>query len=176
MSSSRALEEPAAKYFLEFNLKARKEFDSLAAPIRLQLAKKLKTRLSHPRVEADKLAGMPNCYKIKLRSIGYRLVYQIVEERLVVLVIAVGKREKIRSTGPQQYVSATDCAKATAAGRKNAVGSGFSGLTAPAAASPAPCSARPASCCPPARRSGLSAACRTTPAHHRCTGPFVARG
>lgn len=46
MSSSRALEEPAAKYFLEFNLKARKEFDSLAAPIRLQLAKKLKTRQS----------------------------------------------------------------------------------------------------------------------------------
>ena len=37
---------------------------------------------------------MPDCYKIKLRSIGYRLVYQIVEERLVVLVIAVGKREK----------------------------------------------------------------------------------
>jgi mRNA interferase RelE/StbE len=37
---------------------------------------------------------MADCYKIKLRSAGYRLVYQIVEDRLVVIVIAVGKRER----------------------------------------------------------------------------------
>jgi mRNA interferase RelE/StbE len=36
---------------------------------------------------------MTDCYKIKLRSAGFRLVYQVVDERLVVMVIAVGKRE-----------------------------------------------------------------------------------
>jgi len=71
-----------------------KEFENLTAPIRLQLARKLKARLAWPRVEADRLSGMPDCYKIKLRSSGYRLVYQVVDERLVVLVIAVGKRER----------------------------------------------------------------------------------
>lgn len=93
MSSLRTPGAPETDYLLEFNLKARKEFDRLDASIRLQLAKKLKARLAGPRVEADKLAGMPDCYKIKLRSIGYRLVYQVVDDRLVVLVIAVGKRE-----------------------------------------------------------------------------------
>jgi mRNA interferase RelE/StbE len=35
----------------------------------------------------------PNRYKIKLRSIGYRLVYEIIDDEVVVLVIAVGRRE-----------------------------------------------------------------------------------
>ena len=51
-------------------------------------------RLEVPRVESTRLSGMQDCYKIKLRSIGYRLVYQVRDEELVVSVIAVGKREK----------------------------------------------------------------------------------
>ncbi|AZD23027.1 mRNA interferase RelE [Pseudomonas chlororaphis subsp. aurantiaca] len=37
---------------------------------------------------------MGNAYKIKLRTAGYRLVYRVVDEVLVVTVIAVGKRER----------------------------------------------------------------------------------
>jgi len=37
---------------------------------------------------------MQDCYKIKLRSAGYRLVYQVRDGELVVSVIAVGKRER----------------------------------------------------------------------------------
>ncbi len=37
---------------------------------------------------------MADCYKIKLRSVGYRLVYQVIDQRVVVLVIAIGKRER----------------------------------------------------------------------------------
>lgn len=36
---------------------------------------------------------MPDCYKIKLRTAGYRLVYQVHDKVLVVTVVAVGKRE-----------------------------------------------------------------------------------
>ena len=36
---------------------------------------------------------LPDCYKIKLRAIGYRLVYQVIDSDVVVLVLAVGKRE-----------------------------------------------------------------------------------
>ena len=42
---------------------------------------------------AGKLHGHPDGYKIKLRAIGYRLVYQVEDRRLMVLV-AVGKRER----------------------------------------------------------------------------------
>ena len=99
MSSSQTPKEAATNYALEFNLRAKKEFDRLDAAIRLQLAKKLKSRLAEPRVDADKLSGMPDCYKIKLRSSGYRLVYQVFDKRLVVLVIAVGKRENNQAYG-----------------------------------------------------------------------------
>lgn len=93
MTSSRKPAEPT-KYTLEFNAHALKEWGKLGNTIQLQFAKKLKERLENPRIEADKLRDMPNCYKIKLRSIGYRLVYEVIDSRLVVTVIAVGKRER----------------------------------------------------------------------------------
>ncbi|WP_080965206.1 type II toxin-antitoxin system RelE family toxin [Pectobacterium peruviense] len=57
-------------------------------------AKKLKEVLQNPHVPANRLHGMADCYKIKLRSAGYRLVYQVLEHEIVVLVLAVGKRER----------------------------------------------------------------------------------
>jgi mRNA interferase RelE/StbE len=81
------------KYQLEFDSAAQKEWKKLDAGTRSQLAKKLAQRLVHPRVQADKLHGLKDCYKIKLRSIGYRLVYQVIDQRLVVYVISVGRRD-----------------------------------------------------------------------------------
>jgi mRNA interferase RelE/StbE len=42
----------------------------------------------------DKLSGFENCYKIKLRSAGYRMVYQVIEHKLVVSIVAIAKRDK----------------------------------------------------------------------------------
>jgi len=47
----------------------------------------------NPRIPKNKLSGYPNRYKIKLRCIGYRLVYEVVDDEVVVIVIAVGRRE-----------------------------------------------------------------------------------
>lgn len=81
-------------YRLEFLPSARKEWDKLGATLREQFKKKLAERLTHPRVEADALRGMPDHYKIKLRSAGYRVVYRVEDERITVVVVAVGKRER----------------------------------------------------------------------------------
>jgi mRNA interferase RelE/StbE len=81
-------------YSLEFVESALKEWRKLPPDIREQLKKKLAERLEHPRVPDDRLHGMPDCYKIKLRASGYRLVYQVQDKVLVVTVVAVGKREK----------------------------------------------------------------------------------
>ena len=80
-------------YDLEFKESALKEWQKLDGSIREQFKKKLKERLEGPRLESCKLSGMADCNKIKLKSVGYRLVYQVVDARLVVVVIAVGKRE-----------------------------------------------------------------------------------
>ncbi|HBC5640657.1 TPA: type II toxin-antitoxin system RelE/ParE family toxin, partial [Proteus mirabilis] len=45
-------------------------------------------------VASAKLRNMPNCYKIKLRASGFRLVYQVIDDMLIIAVVAVGKREK----------------------------------------------------------------------------------
>lgn len=37
---------------------------------------------------------MPGCYKIKARAAGFRLVYLIVEEEIVILVLSVGERDE----------------------------------------------------------------------------------
>ncbi|MEO6968202.1 MAG: type II toxin-antitoxin system RelE/ParE family toxin [Rhodanobacteraceae bacterium] len=83
-------------YSLAFAESALKEWRKLAPPIRDQFKKKLAERLERPRVVSAKLHGMPNCYKIKLRTAGYRLVYQVDDKIVVVTVIAVGKRDRKR--------------------------------------------------------------------------------
>ncbi len=81
-------------YNLEFDQRALKEWYKLDPAIRLQFKKKLEQVLTHPKIEANKLREFENCYKIKLRQSGYRLIYQVQDQRLIVFVIAIGKRDK----------------------------------------------------------------------------------
>jgi mRNA interferase RelE/StbE len=79
---------------LEFLPSAQKEWEKLGATIKSQFTKKLRERLETPRVPSAALLGMPNCYKIKLRQSGYRLVYRVEDQRITVVLVAVGKRER----------------------------------------------------------------------------------
>jgi mRNA interferase RelE/StbE len=81
-------------YELAFLDDALKEWRKLNATVRDQFKKKLKERLEDPKVASAKLSGGKDRYKIKLRSAGYRLVYQVRDTELLVIVIAVGKRER----------------------------------------------------------------------------------
>ena len=81
-------------YKLKFLPAALKEWKKLAPPIQKQFKKKLKERLSNPRNTASQLRGFKDIYKIKLRSVGYRLVYEVDDTEIIIYVIAVGKRER----------------------------------------------------------------------------------
>ncbi len=81
-------------YELLFHPDALDEWGKLDKPVREQFRKKLAERLLSPHVPSAKLSGQKSRYKIKLRSAGYRLVYDVVDARLVVTVVAVGKRER----------------------------------------------------------------------------------
>lgn len=81
-------------YELEFKKSALKEWHKLGHAIRDQFKKKLKERLENPHVPSAALTGAPNMYKIKLRQLGYRLVYVVEDEAITVTVIAVGKRDR----------------------------------------------------------------------------------
>ncbi len=80
-------------YKLEFKKSALKEWKKLGATLQ-QFKKKLAERLKNPHVPASRLSGGDNLYKIKLRQSGYRLVYKVEDDVVVVTVLAVGKRER----------------------------------------------------------------------------------
>ncbi|MFJ2331800.1 type II toxin-antitoxin system RelE family toxin [Pseudomonas helleri] len=80
-------------FSLEFDQRALKEWHKLGDTVRQQFKKKLAEILINPRVEANRLRDLPDCYKIKLRSAGYRLIYQVIDQEVVVFVVAVDKRE-----------------------------------------------------------------------------------
>ncbi len=79
---------------LGFLEEAMAEWQRLDSTIRTQLKKKLAERLQAPRVPSAKLSGHPDRYKIKLRTVGYRLVYEVRDQQVLVIVIAVGKRDR----------------------------------------------------------------------------------
>jgi len=80
-------------YKLDFYEQAYKEWNKLDKNIREQFKLKLIERLKSPRVPSAKLRDSKDRYKIKLSSLGYRLVYEVNDKTVVVLVVAVGKRE-----------------------------------------------------------------------------------
>jgi mRNA interferase RelE/StbE len=81
-------------YELAFLDAALKEWRKLDDQTREQFKAKLKERLSNPKVPSARLNGVKERYKIKLRNAGFRLVYEVRDQRLIVLVVAVGKRER----------------------------------------------------------------------------------
>lgn len=81
-------------YKLKFLPTALKEWKKLDNSLQTQFKKKLSERLVTPHIPSSRLSGFENHYKIKLRASGYRLVYEVIDNDIFVLVIAVGKRDK----------------------------------------------------------------------------------
>jgi mRNA interferase RelE/StbE len=81
-------------YELSFHPDALAEWRKLDRTVSEPFKKKLAERLQRPRVPAARLSGQKDRYKIKLRSVGYRLVYEVRDNVLSVIVVAVGKRER----------------------------------------------------------------------------------
>ncbi len=81
-------------YKLAFREEALKEWRKLDSSVRTQFKKKLLERLESPRIESARLSGQKDRYKIKLRQAGYRLIYEVHDTKVTVVVVAVGKRER----------------------------------------------------------------------------------
>jgi mRNA interferase RelE/StbE len=81
-------------YRITFLESAKKEWDNLPKEIQKQIKAKLLKIKEYPCILKNKLSGLKDCYKMKLRASGYRLVYRIYEGRLVIQIVAVAKRDK----------------------------------------------------------------------------------
>ena len=70
------------------------EWQALDGSVKEPLRKLLQKRLDNPYVPGSELRGaLAGHYKINLRKQGYRLVYGVQEDVVVVMVMAIDKRE-----------------------------------------------------------------------------------
>uniref|UniRef100_UPI00404829B4 type II toxin-antitoxin system RelE family toxin n=1 Tax=Rheinheimera sp. TaxID=1869214 RepID=UPI00404829B4 len=81
-------------YKLAFKKSALKEWQKLAPNIQQLFKKQLIKRLDNPHVASAAVSGGKDLYKIKLRQLGYRLVYNVSDNIVTVTVLAVGERDK----------------------------------------------------------------------------------
>ncbi len=81
-------------YELAFKKSAFKEWKKLGPHVRELFSKKLRERISNPHIPAAAVSGGTDLYKIKLRQLGYRLVYSVSDTTVTVTVLAVGKRNR----------------------------------------------------------------------------------
>lgn len=85
--------EPTGEYTLKFIPAALAEWQELDGSVKENFKKLLKKRLKAPCMPGSRLTGaLQNCYKIKLQKQGYRLIYEVLEDEIVVLVLAVNRR------------------------------------------------------------------------------------
>ena len=93
MTSKQIERKPVTKYRLKFVPDAWREWQALDGSIKQALKPLLAKRLQNPHVPGSLLhRELAGCYKIKLLKQGYRLVYVVEDDVLVVLVLAVCKR------------------------------------------------------------------------------------
>jgi mRNA interferase RelE/StbE len=113
-------------YKLRFMPEALEEWQQLDGSVKANLKKLLAKRLDSPHVPGGELHGpLVGCYKIKLRQQGVRLVYAVEDDSLIVLVLAIGKREggvAYQSAGARRGSAATPAASARVRGKKASSG------------------------------------------------------
>ena len=80
-------------YSLAFVPQALKEWKNLDPHTRQLFKTRLIERLEMPRLAPAQLRGHPDRYKIKLRALGYRLIYEVRDLEVLVVVVAVGRRD-----------------------------------------------------------------------------------
>ena len=81
-------------YRIEFKPSAAKEFSQLPKNIQKRITAKVNTLADNPRPRGvEKLEGRENRYRIRVGD--YRVIYEIHDEVLLVLVVRIGHRREV---------------------------------------------------------------------------------
>jgi mRNA interferase RelE/StbE len=81
-------------YSIEFSKKAEKQFLALPQSIQERLVSHINALAENPRPpKVKKLVGEENLYRIRVGD--YRIVYQIDDQLLLVLVLKIGHRSEV---------------------------------------------------------------------------------
>lgn len=85
-----------ANFELAIHPGADKEWSKLDGSIKRRFKEKLANeRLIHPRVVKDALRELPDCYKIKITTPQYRLIYHVNDAKRLLTILSVATREDV---------------------------------------------------------------------------------
>lgn len=83
-------------YELAIHPEAEREWARLDGSVKKRFKEKLaKERLLTPRVAKDALRELPDCYRIKITTPQYRLVYHVNDESRLLTILSVATREDV---------------------------------------------------------------------------------
>lgn len=83
-------------YELAIHPSAEKEWAKLDGSIKRRLKEKLANeRLKHPRVAKDALRELPDCYKIKITTPQFRLIYHVNDTKRTLTILSVATRDDV---------------------------------------------------------------------------------
>ena len=83
-------------YELAIHPAAEKEWAKLDGSIKRRFKEKFaKERLKHPRVAKDSLRELPDCYKIKITTPQFRLIYHVNDTKHLLTILSVASREDV---------------------------------------------------------------------------------
>ncbi len=89
-------ESNSMSYELAIHPEAEREWARLDGSVKKRFKEKLaKERLIFPRVAKDALRDLPDCYKIKISTPQYRLVYHVNDELGLLTILSVATREDV---------------------------------------------------------------------------------
>ncbi len=81
-------------YTVEISSLATRQIKKLPPEIQIQVLAQLEELAEHPRPDdVTKLKGEDNTYRVRVKN--YRVVYEIFDEQLIVLIVKVGHRREI---------------------------------------------------------------------------------
>jgi mRNA interferase RelE/StbE len=83
-------------YELAIHPDAEKEWAKLDGSVKQRFREKLaKDRLKHPRVAKDALRELPDCYKIKITTPQFRLIYHVNDAKRLLTILSVASRDDV---------------------------------------------------------------------------------
>ena len=83
-------------YELAIHPEAEKEWAKLDGSIKRRFKEKFaKERLKHPRVVKDALRELPDCYKIKITTPQFRLIYHVNDTKRLLTILSVATRDDV---------------------------------------------------------------------------------
>jgi len=81
-------------YLIQVLPAAEKELKKLPAEVQRKLSKKIDGLVANPRLEGcEKIKGREHTYRVRVGD--YRIIYEVYDKRLVVLIVDAGHRREI---------------------------------------------------------------------------------